>query len=213
MSGSASAVDLLVLHGLRVLGGPSLAGLAEFYDLDYGQTREVLLDAQAYGWATRFEFVGKTTWSLTDPGKLEEERRLQAELDRTAARQDVVTAHRAFLPLNERHGRVCTDWQMRPTPADPLAANDHKDPAWDRRVLHDLVDTAAGLDGVCAQLASALSRFGVHAPRYRTALDRALAGDAAWVNSPDHPSCQIVWIQLHEDLLATLGIPRGTDSP
>jgi hypothetical protein len=208
VTGSASPADLLVLHGLRVLGGPSLAELAELYDLDRGQTSEVLLDAQAYGWATTVAFFGRTTWSLTGAGKREEERRLQAELDRTATRHDVAAAHTAFLPLNERHGRVCTDWQLRPTLADSFAANDHTDRAWDRRVLDDLVDVATGLDRICARLAGALSRFGVHAPRYRTALDRALAGDAAWVNSPDHPSCQIVWIQLHEDLLATLGIPR-----
>ena len=213
MTGSASPVDLLVLHGLRVLGAPSLAELAEFYDLDYGQTSEVLLDAQAYGWATRFAFRGRTTWSLTDVGTCKEERRVRAELDRTATRHHVATSHTTFLPLNERHGRVCTNWQLRPTPADPLAANDHTDPGWDRQVLHDLGDIAAELDPVCTRLTSALSRFGVHAPRYRIALDHALAGDPAWVNSPDHPSCQIVWIQLHEDLLATLGIPRGTDTP
>ena len=28
----------------------------------------------------------------------------------------------------------------------------------------------------------------------------------------DRDSCHTVWIQFHEDLLATLGIPRGTDA-
>jgi hypothetical protein len=36
--------------------------------------------------------------------------------------------------------------------------------------------------------------------------------EKAWVDSPTLPSLNIVWIQLHEDLLATLNIPRGSDS-
>jgi hypothetical protein len=34
----------------------------------------------------------------------------------------------------------------------------------------------------------------------------------AWVDGPDRDSCHIRWIQFREDLLATLGIPRGSDS-
>lgn len=212
MTGPASAVNLLVLHGMRVLGGPSLGELAELYDLDYAQVSELLLDAQACGWASRLEFFGAAAWSLTDAGKREDERRLQAELDRTGTRQAITAAHAAFLPLNERHGRACSAWQLRPTRADPLAANDHTDPGWDRGVLDELLDIASEVEGVGARLSEALARFGVHTPRYRTALGRALAGETAWVNSPEHTSCQIVWIQLHEDLLATLGIPRGGDT-
>lgn len=212
MTGASSPVGLLVLHGVRVLGGPSLVDVADLYDLPYAVANEVLLDAQAHGQATKFEFFGKTSWSLTEAGKVEEESLLAHELDQTGTRDAVAAAHAAFLPLNERHGRACTDWQIRPTPSDPLAVNDHTDPVLDGRVLEDLSAIAAGLDGVCEQLTQALPRFGIHAPRYRAALDRALAGDPSWVNSPKHPSCQILWIQLHEDLLATLGIPRGTDT-
>lgn len=212
MTGPASEVDLLVLHGMRVLGGPALGELVELYGLDYAEVSELLLDAQACGWASRLEFFGATTWSLTDAGKREDERRLQAELDRTGTRQAVTAAHAAFLPLNERHGRACTAWQLRPTWADPLAANDQTDPGWDRGVLEELAAIASEAEGVGVRLSGALARFGVHTPRYRNALGWALAGETAWVNSPEHPSCQIVWIQLHEDLLATLGIPRGSDT-
>ena len=34
---------------------------------------------------------------------------------------------------------------------------------------------------------------------------------ATAVDAPDRDSCHLVWIQFHEDLLATLGIPRGSD--
>jgi hypothetical protein len=32
------------------------------------------------------------------------------------------------------------------------------------------------------------------------------------VDAPDRDSCHLVWMQFHEDLLATLGIPRGSDA-
>jgi hypothetical protein len=37
-------------------------------------------------------------------------------------------------------------------------------------------------------------------------------GNRAWVDAPGRDSCHILWIQFHEDLLATLGIPRGSDA-
>jgi hypothetical protein len=47
----------------------------------------------------------------------------------------------------------------------------------------------------------------------RAALARVDGGERAWVDGPDRASCSLVWIQLHEDLLATLGMERGTDDP
>lgn len=62
-------------------------------------------------------------------------------------------------------------------------------------------------------LATVLPRFAGHAPRYRAALTRVDQGERAWVDAPDRASAHVVWIQLHEDLFATLGIERGTDDP
>jgi hypothetical protein len=62
---------------------------------------------------------------------------------------------------------------------------------------------------VCDQLAGCLARFGGYAETYSAALGQVDAGQRAWVDAPDRDSCHTVWIQFHEDLLATLGIPRG----
>lgn len=204
--------DLLVLHGVRLLGGPTLARLAARCRLDPAEVREHLLDAQAWGWVSRTEFFGDVTWSLTAAGRDEDERRLAAELEATGARPAVVAAHRAFGPLNARHGVACTNWQLRPEPFDALSFNDHTDPDWDLAVLAALAELDRGLAGICAGLAGVLARFGGHAERHHDALERARRGDHAWVDAPDRDSCQLVWMQFHEDLLATLGIPRGADS-
>lgn len=66
----------LVLHGVRVLGAPSVGDVARLYDLDPAMVTEHLLDAEAYGWARRHDWFGTTSWSLTERGKAENERRL-----------------------------------------------------------------------------------------------------------------------------------------
>ena len=38
-----------------------------------------------------------------------------------------------------------------------------------------------------------------------------LAGDTDWFTKPMIPSYHTVWFELHEDLLATLGIERGSE--
>ena len=57
-----------------------------------------------------------------------------------------------------------------------------------------------------------LDRLGGYAGRFSAALRQAEVGQRAWVDAPDRDSCHIVWTQFHEDLLATLGLPRGPDS-
>lgn len=204
-----SAAGLLALHGVRILGGPTVGAIAERFGLAAGEVREHLLDAQARGWVTRHEFFGET-WSLTERGRLENERQLAQELDAIGARGTVEGVHAAFLPLNERHGRACTDWQLR-TLAGERLANDHTDPVWDDRVLAELEAVDEQAQDLGRVLAGAFSRFDGHLQRHTSALARARAGQPEWIDAPDRASCQLVWIQFHEDLLATLGIPRGTE--
>lgn len=206
-----SGSELLALHGVRVLGGPSVAAVAARFRLAPTDVREHLLDAQAYGWVNRHEHYGET-WSLTASGKAEDERRLGAELDAVGCRDVVTAAHRAFLPLNRRHGEACTRWQLRPQPWDALAANDHTDLRWDHAVLTDLDGIDAGLNHGLEPVATELERFGGYAQLHRQALVKVRGGHPEWLDSPAVESCQLIWIQLHEDLLATLGIPRGSDT-
>jgi len=208
---SRSAPELLALHGIRILGSPTAGEVAARYRLDADGVQEHLLDAEARGWVRTYSFAGRTTWSITDAGRAENERQLAAELDAAGARQVAVEAHAAFLPLNRRFGTACTKWQIRPTSWDRMAANDHTDWAWDEQVLRSLASLGDALDRAVAPLAEALPRFDGHVDRYRAALARVDRGERAWVDAPDRASCHLVWIQVHEDLLATLGIERGTE--
>lgn len=206
-----STPELLALHGVRVLGGPSAAAIAERFRLSPHDVREHLLDAQAYGWVSPYDYFGES-WSLTSAGKAENERQLRVELEAAGCRDVAVAAHRAFLPLNQAHATACTRWQLRPQPWDELAKNDHTDLRWDNSVLTALERVDEQLERALAPLTEALDRFAGYAQLHRHALQRVLAGEPAWLDSPSVASCQLVWIQLHEDLLATLGIPRGSDT-
>jgi hypothetical protein len=90
-----------------------------------------------------------------------------------------------------------------------MASNDHTDPRWDDRVLDALGSVGRELDPLDAELANALARLGGYADRYRDAFVRASRGERRWVDGLGIDSCHAVWMQLHQDLLTTLGLERG----
>lgn len=201
--------DLLVLHAVRILGWADDAAVAARFGLDPAQTRETLLDHEARGWVSRTEFAGSGGWSVTERGRATEERLLADELDQTGARRAVTGAHARFGPLNSRLLRACTDWQLRPDASGALAPNDHADAGWDARVLDELSALAAELAPLVDELRTALPRFAGYDERFASALARARAGDGRWAAGTGVDSCHVVWMQLHEDLISTLGIPRA----
>ena len=205
----ASSPELLVLHGVRVKGMADGAAVASRFGLDHHVVEELLLDYEAQGWVTRVRFAGIGGWALTAAGRAENERRLAAELEETTARPEIEAAHGEFLTLNSRFLAAVTNWQIRPERADPLAANDHTDWRWDERVLDDLRRLDRQVRPVGQQLAAALDRFSGYPERYSAALDKVDRGQHAWVDQPRIDSCHTVWMELHEDLLATLGLERG----
>lgn len=208
-----SAPEDLVLHAPRVMGFASTATVAVRYGLDHGLAHDVLLDFEARGWVRHSSFGGRSGWSVTEAGRAENERRLAVELDKAGVRDAIRALHTQFVPLNRQFGTACTNWQIRSTRIDPMAFNDHTNWSWDEDVLRTLTSLDHAIGHLCSQLASCcLQRFDGYADRYSRALAKVDAGQRRWVDAPEVDSCHTVWIQLHEDLLATLGIPRGSDA-
>ena len=166
----------LALHGVRVLGFPTTSRIAVRFCLDRDTVEESLLDAEARGWVRALTFGGSSGWSLTDAGRVEGERRLADELERTGLREAVTAAHARFLPLNRRFGAACTDWQVRPTRPDPMALNDHTDWGWDERVLRTLTSIERAFRDLCNDLVALLSRFDGYGDRFSSALRQVDAG-------------------------------------
>jgi hypothetical protein len=201
---------LLALHAVRLKGMADTAAVAKRFALDDDTAAEDLLDAQAFGWVAWAEFAGMGGWSLTKAGRDENERQLAAELEQVDGGAEVFRVeYEHFLPLNARLLQACTDWQIRPTSTDALAANDHRDEAWNGRVVEELTALGDSLRPLSGRLMSVLSRFGGYDARFAGALERVVAGDQEWVNGTGQDSCHTVWFELHEDLLATLGLERS----
>ena len=208
---TGSATDLLVLHAVRLGGMADDRQVAHRYGLDPGTASELLLDLQAYGWVSRVDFAGTGGWTLTDTGRRRNEQQLAAELTAAGAAADVAAVHQDFLPSNARLLRATTDWQLRPSSSDPLARNRHDDPDWDARVIDDLTRVGDDLAQLEPRLTATLSRFAGYHARFTGALTRGRNGDPSWVARVREDSCHTVWMELHEDLMATLGLRRGLD--
>jgi hypothetical protein len=112
-----------------------------------------------------------------------------------------------FLVLNGEFLRICTDWQLKPG-SEP---NDHADRAYDFKVLErlDRLDERAG--PLVEALGKAVPRFARYRARLTEALDR-IGDDRAWLASPRCDSYHTVWMQLHEDLLAAVGVNRADEA-
>lgn len=212
MSAHLSDPALLVLHAVRLGGMADAATVARRFDLDLAMVEEALLDEEAVG---RLRNVGTRempAWHLTDAGRAVNVAQLGAELERTGTRPTVRAAHADFLELNGRFLVACTDWQIRPARGEPLAANDHTDWRWDERVLDELGTLGRRMRPIAARLAGALRRFDGYGRRYEQSLGRVERGERRWVDEPGIDSCHSVWFELHEDLLATLGLERGHEA-
>ncbi|MFD6448128.1 transcriptional regulator [Promicromonospora sp. NPDC060204] len=207
--GRSSQPELLVLHSVRIQGMADDDAVAARFGLDPAETSETLLDDEAYGWVRRAAFGTTAGWSLTERGRAEDDRLLALELAESGARAVVEEVHEAFGPLNARLLQACTDWQLLPAEDDRLAPNTHTDADWDARVLDELAALGGELAPLVSSLAAVLARFDGYDTRFERALDRARAGQGEWVAGTGIASCHAVWMELHEDLLSTLGIPRG----
>jgi hypothetical protein len=202
---TATSTALVVLHALRCGGAATPARLAATVGLGESDVESELIDLAVAGLVTHVggAFGG---WSLTDTGRAVDARRITDELDSAGARDGVTAAYDSFLVLNPELLDLCTAWQLRSVDG-VMTANDHSDPSFDARVLARFAEFDQRAAVVCAELSSALPRFGRYRTRLTEALDRAMSGALEYVTDGT-ASYHVVWAELHEDLLATLGIPR-----
>ncbi|GAA1648872.1 transcriptional regulator [Actinoplanes couchii] len=197
--------DLLVLHTLRCMGFTDLERVAEATGLSIPETESHLIDLAVAGLVTKIPspFGG---WGLTEAGKAADARLVAEELAASGSLPEVADAYETFLGLNPELLDLCSAWHMRPVGGVP-EVNDHKDAAYDGRVLTRFTDLDRRAAPVCHSLTEALPRFSRYRPRLAAALARAEAGAMEHL-ADTTTSYHAVWFQLHEDLLVTLGIPR-----
>jgi hypothetical protein len=201
----------LVLHGLRLKGFAEPAAVAEVVDVPEPEAKSVLDQLVAERLAT-YRDGRLSGFTLTPGGRAEHTRLLAAELDEHGVRDAIHAAYRRFLGFNGDLLEVCTAWQLRDVDGES-AINDHTDQAYDAQVVSQLAAVHDKVHPVCEELAGSLARYAQYGPRLRTALERVQAGERDWFTRPMIASYHTIWFELHEDLLATLGIERGQEVP
>ncbi|WP_181774157.1 transcriptional regulator [Amycolatopsis pittospori] len=197
-------MNLLVLHALRCVGTAGLTRLAAATGLSESDVESELIDLAVAGLVTHV--ADFRVWALTDDGRVADAERTTAELESAGARPAMATAYDGFLVLNPELLDLCTAWQLRSVDG-VVVTNDHSDRSYDDRVLGRFADLHRRAVVVCAGLSSALPRFDRYRVRLTEALGRVEAGEWEFL-ADDTESYHAVWAQLHEDQLATLGIPR-----
>jgi hypothetical protein len=187
----------LVLHTLRCIGFAELPRLADAAGLADADVESHLIDLAVAGLVTRTpgQFGG---WGLTAAGRADDAVRIAGELDAAGARGAVAAAYERFMVLNPELLDLCAAWQLRATDAGA---------DYEGRVLDRFADLDRRADPVCADLAAALPRFRRYRVRLTGALTRVRAGRREHLTD-SMTSYHNVWFQMHEDLLATLDIPR-----
>jgi len=201
--------DLLVLLGLRLRAVATAEAVAETVGLGVEQVTPRLEELGRAGLAE--DRGGRLAgWMLSPQGRAEGERLLAAELDDASARPVVSGGYQRFLAVNQAMLDICTDWQLR-TVDGSAVVNDHVDAGHDAAVLAHLVTLDDAVQPVIAELADALGRFGGYGPRLAGALAKVQGGDVDWFTKPTIDSYHTVWFELHENLLATLGIERASE--
>jgi hypothetical protein len=201
---------LLVLHGLRLKGVGPADGVADVSGLHVAEVTSMLGALEADGLVVHRTGV-LTGWSLTPAGRAELARLLAAEVARSGTHGTVAGAYDRFRRLNVAVLDACSRWQVRDVDGRPVL-NDHRDPAYDAGVVADLARVHLQAEPLCDDLAGALARYRPYRPRLRHAVERVAAGEREWFTKPLMPSYHTVWFELHEDLLATLGLERSTET-
>jgi hypothetical protein len=202
---TATDSRLRVLHALRLMGFAAPDRVGGATGLDGATVTATLAAAAVDGHAA--ERSGRISgWMLTPEGRSAHAALLADELARHDARAAVEAADAAFLRLNEPFKALCARWQLRPDGG----VNDHSDAAYDDAVVADLAPVHEQVVALTDRLAATLPRFGRYPRAFAAARDRLVAGDRKAFASPLSESYHDVWMELHQDLLSTLGRERST---
>ncbi len=134
-------------------------------------------------------------WMLNEAGRaLHAE--LLAEARATLNLVAVAAQYDEWLPVNQSFKEVCTTWQTeRDHPATCVA-------------LAPVVTSTAP---ICAALGASVPWMDRYGSRLEAAAGRFVGGDDTALTRPMSASVHDVWMELHQDLLLTLGRTRSAD--
>jgi hypothetical protein len=202
----SSSPELLVLLALRLTGLAEPEAIADRTALAPEVVTALLDEAAARG-EVRYRSGSFHGWALTPVGRDRSGALFAAELDTHGLGAAFDDAYQRFLPHNTELLALCTSWQLRDRGGQPTV-NEHDDPAYDQSCIARLGELDDKVEPLVADLADLAERFAGYGARLRAARDHVEAGEGDWFTSPGVDSYHTVWFELHEHLLATLGLER-----
>jgi hypothetical protein len=187
-----TAGEYEVLHAIWTRGFATAEQIAVSTALPKSDVEALVAAAKASGFVKQRS--GKVTGAnLTPAGKA----RLVLLAGETLTSQHlnvIAAAYDSFVAPNQEFKALVVSWQNAP----------------------DLTETLTGLESVHCKVAEVVERAADVHPRFRTylpRLERALgafrAGDTHALARPMSESYHDVWMELHEDMLKTMGRTRG----
>jgi hypothetical protein len=193
----------LVLHGLAIKKHAATQDLLGLTGLEAAVVDAHLASAGASGRAVQAN--GKYLLSPLARIALEADySRRHAQLRRDAA---FMAAYEAFERINLQLKSLITDWQTVEVGGQRVA-NDHRDKAYDARVIDRLGELHERAAVVLARLAQGLPRLAHYDRQLLAALERAEDGALEWISDAKLESYHTLWFELHEDLLRIVGRTR-----
>ena len=200
--------DLRVMLAVRLAPLTPVDRLAVVGGVRSGDVVETL-DALVASGDARFHDADPRGWTLTPSGHAVLTARLADELDAAGCRDEMLGLYRRFMTLNPDVLDAVTAWQVTIGPDGAPVLNRHGDADADAAVVARLGGLAERAVALCDDLAATFTRFESYRPRLAAAMRRVESGDTSWIDGARIDSFHTVWFELHEHLLATLGIERG----
>jgi hypothetical protein len=201
-----SSQQFYVLHAARVKGVASAQAMAAFTGLPDEIVVQVSTELADEG-LIRFRTGRIAGAFITQEGKSVHQEMLAAEVK--DAQGELGECYNRFLTVNDRFKRGCVQWQNASPPGrgdEPTAltsADICQLESW-LTPLHNHVGAAL------TSLATSVPRFQRYGDRLTEAFARLRLGDRSALLKPMSDSYHDVWMEIHQDLLMSLGRRRGT---
>ena len=191
-------------HALRIKGFAKADTIAEVADLPLAVVEEHLSALEQREWAMFRE--ARQLWQLTPVGREEHRIALTEDVGNSHLSAELREPYGEFLTINERFKALCGDWQLRDG-----QINDHLDSDYDRSVVQRLVQLNADAAPLVTRFGNVLVRLSPYGVRLARTCQRVVDGETNMFTGVMSGSYHDVWMELHEDLILTLGIDRTAE--
>jgi len=196
----------LLLHALVIKGFASTESISSVTRMPLERAQALLEDLRSQGLA-QFREGRLTGWLPTPAAKNLHGELLGGPLGPTD-HAHVHEVYERFSDLNGEFKSLCTRWQLLGGAEGDQVPNDHSDAAYDLAIIEELALLDEEAADLLEEMHVSLARLASYRQRLAEALAALQAGDRDKFTRPLYDSYHDIWMELHHDLILTLGLKR-----